>query len=548
MCYECGDVFHNIEGLPAFEEFGLEEKRNYGYEFTPTGITQVHDSELVDHEHVGGGHDHSPQHSHGMAAHSHDDAGDLRSNGGGHPASDGGVHTPQQSAPAPRYPTIDVDGYDDLMEYARALVDKQKMSWDAGEHSDLELGARPGAGYDMDDGEFERVMMVVEDNYDHRVPEAIADAMREKGAEVDIVSIEKVPDEIDPWEHELPGVHYGKKWGHPLLNMKGVRWWEDHAEEDPHYDMLVYGVGGPNRKFETDTEYQRIPWRLEEDLVSPANTFPTEIWDIINQKTAEVVQEAEEVHLKDPEGTDLQFTNYDEDGIYFKRDAPGHIFGHPSFLTPQADTTGVIAGTVNHAGAFPRIEVELNDAKVVDVRGGGEFGQIWREMLDETEGIQYPGLPGPGLFWLWEMAIGTHPKVSRPPTEDISRVQYPEIERRRSGIIHCGFGIQYQIEPYAAKLEDIPWGHVHVHLNFATYEATMPDGKTVTLIDDGHLTTLDHPDVREVAAEHGDPDELLSEDWIPAVPGINEDGDYHEDYAKDPAEWIEREMEEQARK
>ena len=76
----------------------------------------------------------------------------------------------------------------------------------------------------------------------------------------------------------------------------------------------------------------------------------------------------------------------------------------------------------------------------------------------------------------------------------------------------------------------------------------MPDGETVKLIDDGHLTTLDHPDVREEAAKHGDPDELLTEDWIPAVPGINEDGDYMEDYASDPADWIEREMEEQARR
>lgn len=543
MCYECGDVFHNVEGLPAFEELGLEAERNYSFEFEPDGINRVHETQLEEHEHHGGWDGHSHNHSHGMAPHAH-------GNGSGRPAMDGGASafTPTRSAPEPRYPNIQIDGYDNLMEYARALVNKEKMAWDAGEHSDLQLGARPGAGYDMEEGEFERVLMVVEDNYDHRVSEALADAMREKDAKVDLVSIEKVSDEIDPWEHELPGVHKGRKWGHPLLNMKGVRWWEDLAEEDDHYDLLIYGVGGPNRKLETDTEYQRIPWRLEEDLVSPANTFPTEVWDIINKKTAEIVYEAEEVHLTDPEGTDLKFTNYDDGEAYFKRDAPGHIFGHPAFITPEADTTGVISGTVNHAGAFPRIEVELNDAKVVDVRGGGKFGQLWRETMEETQGLQYPGLPGPGLFWLWEMAIGTHPKVARPPAEDISRVQYPEIERRRSGIIHCGFGIQYQIEPYAAKLGDVPWGHVHVHLNFATYEATMPDGKTVKLIDDGHLTTLDHPDVREVAAKHGDPDELLSEDWVPAVPGINEEGDYMEDYAKDPADWIDREMEEQARR
>ena len=543
MCYECGDVFHNIEELPAFEELGLEAKRDHGFEFTPTGVDRVHESELTTHEHAGAFRGHSEHHSHGMAPHTHGP------DGRGRPVMDGGAstHAPARSAPAPRYPSIHIGGYDDLLGAARALVEKEKLAWDAGEHSDLQLGARPGAGYDIEEGEFERVLLVVESNYDRRVPEAIADAMREKGAKVDIVSIEKVSGDIDPWEHELPGVRVGKEWGHPLLNMKEIRWWEDLAEADEHYDLLVYGVGGPNRILETATEYQRIPWRLEEDLVSPANRFPTEVWEAINEKTAEVVYAAEEVRLTDPEGTDLTFTNYDDGESYFKRDAPGHIFGHPTYLTPEADTTGVVAGTVNHAGAFPRIEVELKDARVVDVRGGGGYGQIWRETKEATDGIQYPALPGPGLFWLWEMAIGTHPKVARPPTENISRVQYPEIERRRSGIIHCGFGIQYPIEPVIATMGDVPWGHVHVHLNFATYEATMPDGETATLIDDGHLTTLDHPDVRDLASQYGDPDELLTEDWIPAVPGINEEGDYMNDYARDPADWIEREMEEQAR-
>jgi hypothetical protein len=31
----------------------------------------------------------------------------------------------------------------------------------------------------------------------------------------------------------------------------------------------------------------------------------------------------------------------------------------------------------------------------------------------------------------------------------------------------------------------------------------------------GRLTVLDDPEVRRVAAQHGAPDELLSEDWIP---------------------------------
>ena len=42
-----------------------------------------------------------------------------------------------------------------------------------------------------------------------------------------------------------------------------------------------------------------------------------------------------------------------------------------------------------------------------------------------------------------------------------------------------------------------------------------------TVIENGHLTALDDPKIRKIAKKYGDPDELLKELWIPAVPGIN---------------------------
>ena len=39
------------------------------------------------------------------------------------------------------------------------------------------------------------------------------------------------------------------------------------------------------------------------------------------------------------------------------------------------------------------------------------------------------------------------------------------------------------------------------------------DGKVV--IREGHLTSLDDPEVRRIAQKHGEPDEILLEDWIP---------------------------------
>ena len=63
--------------------------------------------------------------------------------------------------------------------------------------------------------------------------------------------------------------------------------------------------------------------------------------------------------------------------------------------------------------------------------------------------------------------------------------------------------------------------HHHVILLFPTVTIQTRDGREVTLIDKGRLTALDDPEVRQVAAKFGDPDELFREDWIPAILGIN---------------------------
>ncbi|MDA2934439.1 hypothetical protein MYX82_08850, partial [Acidobacteria bacterium AH-259-D05] len=67
-------------------------------------------------------------------------------------------------------------------------------------------------------------------------------------------------------------------------------------------------------------------------------------------------------------------------------------------------------------------------------------------------------------------------------------------------------------------------------------------GSTVRLAEKGRFTFLDDPEIRRVAAKYGNPDEILQEAWIPAVPGINVPGDY-ENYAADPGPWIRRDVE-----
>lgn len=136
--------------------------------------------------------------------------------------------------------------------------------------------------------------------------------------------------------------------------------------------------------------------------------------------------------------------------------------------------------------------------------------------------------------------MGVNPKASRPHNvmeSAIARASFVE-ERKRSGIMHLGFGNTTHENSLWAAENQLPGSHYHVHLYFPTYTIETRDGRRMKVIDRGHLTALDDPEVRQIAAKYGDPDELLREDWIPAIPGINTPGDYVRDYAGDPGAWI----------
>ncbi|HKT22715.1 MAG TPA: hypothetical protein VJR06_08935, partial [Nitrososphaerales archaeon] len=146
-------------------------------------------------------------------------------------------------------------------------------------------------------------------------------------------------------------------------------------------------------------------------------------------------------------------------------------------------------------------------------------------------------MPGPGFFWYWECAIGTIPGVFRLRDEGLMKHSANFLhDRKRAGYLHHGFGGSSNSAP-ALKAAGLPWTHVHLHSLFATYEGRTRDGTTVRVVDRGHLTALDDAEVRAAAARFGDPDGLLSEAWIPAVPGINHPGTY-ESYSENPTAWI----------
>jgi hypothetical protein len=51
-------------------------------------------------------------------------------------------------------------------------------------------------------------------------------------------------------------------------------------------------------------------------------------------------------------------------------------------------------------------------------------------------------------------------------------------------------------------------------------------------------------DIRSLATKHGDPDKLLSYDWVPPIPGINCEGEYLKDYAPNPVGYLKKRLRE----
>jgi hypothetical protein len=309
------------------------------------------------------------------------------------------------------------------------------------------------------------------------------------------------------------------------------------------------------------------------DLQSQMSTYPGDVWQLAEEQLLEPLVYIDRVEVTDPEGTNLHADITEEMAQRWAAGAyqRGHLYMFPNQATgrfgysfvnypafqakwlprePIARIEGVLAGTQGHGGFFPRWEVFFKNGFISDVKGGGAQGAALKEFL------QYPGLNEltfpyhnqPGYWYLYEIAFGSHPKSFRHPGV-MEATGNTSPERVRSGVIHWGLGIRLWHDPDApteskkwrefTEEHNVAFDHGwHTQTYFTTYKVRLRNAnKWVNLLDKGHMTSLDNPEVRALASRYGDPNYLLTEDWIPEVPGINAPGDYMKDYAPNPGDY-----------
>ncbi|HEY7061146.1 MAG TPA: hypothetical protein VII06_06690 [Chloroflexota bacterium] len=421
--------------------------------------------------------------------------------------------------------------------------------------------------------------------------QAVREAYKERGMHVTVVEEDEIG--LIPPRDQLRALSAADGWKeimwrpettamlHPDIQRQRPATLSEVGSGDPHalkvfldrypkYTAVIAGIGGrPYWRWALEEHAPKFKenwvYTSHEALLSRASSFPSDLLDLIEDKVLAWITEAAEVRITDPQGTNVTVTVTEAEARHWATEAKvtGHLFLLPAvenravarpgdrvppehFGIPRVQ--GVIAGTGNHVGYYPHLIAHLEDGLVTRVEGGGLFGDLVREVLSRTKDAHYPHYPKPGYMFLVELALGTNPKDFR-NTVGLFESYFPMPnvgERNRAGVLHFGVGVHpldTEIVAFAAE-RGLPHEHGwHVHTYFTTYEVRLRSGEWLTVMDQGHLTALDDPEVRALAERYGDPDALLREDWVPAIPGINHPGDYQRDYGRDPATWIRNELE-----
>jgi hypothetical protein len=396
--------------------------------------------------------------------------------------------------PAPRIPEIKrITNVAQLLPKAREMVNRKVTHFYGG------LGVKDG----------QHILIISDSSADQLVVEALSIAIREKGASLDVIQLEGFPGLKDPLE--LFDTMFANNW-YP-------NWVWAAANEADTVLLAAFLKKGIAVLPPWTRKPVLITGEMNADqMVSEYEEFPVELRDIIGVVAWENIGDCSRVRWTDLEGTDLtinlkpetwkkeQDRCMNKDGYRFE---PWHL----SFPVPCEDMNGVyVTSSLSFGGPVPRTTLIIEGGKVVEVKGGGKFGDSLRESFEKYRNITGKKTLGPGINWITTMALTTHPKARRSPFYDelagSARISAWSIGHRRSGVVHMSVG------------EGMVSSKYRIIRFMDTYFNTIVTEKG-TVCENGHLMALEDPRVRDVAAKYGDPEKLLEECWIPAVSGVN---------------------------
>ncbi|MBI4442398.1 MAG: hypothetical protein HY649_03360, partial [Acidobacteria bacterium] len=148
------------------------------------------------------------------------------------------------------------------------------------------------------------------------------------------------------------------------------------------------------------------------DLTSKAAEYPTDVWNLVEEKILRPRTFVSEVTLQDPEGTNLHWTLTPEQSLYWTRGgnvgggseaASNHISIYPSPLFSNFQEGGILVAHSNHTGMYPTMKAYLNRyGQIERIEGGGKLGEMFEILLNHPlfKEAKFPKAPEPG-YWFF---------------------------------------------------------------------------------------------------------------------------------------------------
>jgi hypothetical protein len=341
----------------------------------------------------------------------------------------------------------------------------------------------------------ERVLVLADDGTDREVARAVLECARATGADVTFV---EMPRPQSAWAEPSDVVLAAMKQAQKCLSLALVYHDRRTTIARREHGMAMFFLLPP----------------VPATLLGEAALFPIELCAEIGRQCALRLRAARKLRVTSRRGTDFTATldprNCTADpGGWLDAWDPGRVIGRTPGEGSNTFPPGVVLaypdpGSVTGVAVFEHfvgvgpieshLAVRYEHGRCVEAQGEGA-----ERIAELVAGHEY-------ATDVAEIAWGTNPRQ----TLTLDTERNPIDAERHAGTVHVGIGPS---PIFGSRTTS------KLHLDGLIVKPTIHlDGEPIT--EDGHLLVLDLPEVRELAARFGDPDELLTERFPTKPPAM----------------------------